>query len=223
MLGDERFLLARDVHSREPAGWVAVKERVADRDVDSIGRRVGESSVATCPKSSDEEAESGDGGGKGVEVDATDGARGHRRASSRRLVEGSASTQRLNRASERPEEEVSRATGGVDDRGVGQTKCGDRGLEGAVEDELLDEDRGLEQRVGLLGVLGEVLVEVAKEAGVPGRVSEVVAQFARIRVESGQLLAELAGAVGGGLGGHQPRRGCEPRRSRRWPVAPGGD
>ena len=37
------------------------------------------------------------------------------------------------------------------------------GVEGAIEDERLDEDRGLQQREPLLGVLGEVLVEVAEE------------------------------------------------------------
>ena len=36
------------------------------------------------------------------------------------------------------------------------------------EDELLDELRSLQKGVGLLSVLGEVLVKVTKEAGVPG-------------------------------------------------------
>ena len=42
----------------------------------------------------------------------------------------------------------------------------DRRVERAVEDELLDEDGRLEQRVLLAGGFGEVLVEVAEEPGV---------------------------------------------------------
>ena len=50
----------------------------------------------------------------------------------------------------------------------------DRGVEGVVEDELLDKLRGLEQGIGLAGGLGEILVEVPQEPGVPLGVGEVV-------------------------------------------------
>ena len=199
VVGDERFLLARNVMPRQSARRVAVEQGVADRDVDRgrrgrrrVGCRRRRVSAATSRRNRAMLAANGLRSTPPMASSA-------RRASSRRLVRGLGLDPAAEEPSERPEEEVARAAGRVDDRRVGQTECGDRRFEGAVEDELLDEDRGLEQRVRLLGVLGEVLVEVAEEAGVPVRVSEVVAEFARLGVESGQLLAELAGAVGGGL------------------------
>ena len=50
---------------------------------------------------------------------------------------------------------------------LGQPEFLDRRVECAVEDELLDEDRRLEERVPLPCLLGEVLVEVAQEPRVP--------------------------------------------------------
>ena len=57
---------------------------------------------------------------------------------------------------------------------LGQPELLDRRVQGAVEDELLDEDGRLEQGVLLAGRLGQVLVEVAQEAAYPARVGEVV-------------------------------------------------
>ena len=59
-----------------------------------------------------------------------------------------------------------------------EAELGERWRQRLVEDELLDEDRRLEQGVGLAGVVGEVLVEVAEEAGVECRVGEVMDQLA---------------------------------------------
>ena len=83
------------------------------------------------------------------------------------------------RRAKRAEQEVAGAAGRVDHperrgrSGRARGGSGSRpnssiaGVERQVEDELLDELRGLQQREGLLGVLGQVLVEVAEEAGVP--------------------------------------------------------
>ena len=48
-----------------------------------------------------------------------------------------------------------------------------RGSQSLVEDELLDEHRGLQQRVGLLRMLGEILIEVAEEACVECRICDL--------------------------------------------------
>ena len=82
---------------------------------------------------------------------------------------------------EAAEQEVARPAGRVDHLEAFERPLGERRLQGAVEDELLDEDRRLEQRVPLLRVLGDVLVEVAEEAGVEVRVGEVAQQRAARR------------------------------------------
>ena len=66
------------------------------------------------------------------------------------------------------------ATRRVDHLEPGEPELRDRRGERLVEDELLDEDRGLQQRVHLLRVVGEVLVQVSEEPGAEVRVAEVV-------------------------------------------------
>ena len=68
---------------------------------------------------------------------------------------------------EAPKQEVARATRGIDHRGLRQTEGLDGWGERPVQDELLDKNRGLEQRVGALGVVRQVLVEISEEPGVP--------------------------------------------------------
>src|SRR5690606_39720232 len=72
----------------------------------------------------------------------------------------------LEEAVEGAEEEVAAAAGRVDQIRVVEAELRDGGLEGAVEDEALDEVRGLQQREALADALVQVLVEVAEEAGV---------------------------------------------------------
>ena len=79
---------------------------------------------------------------------------------------------------ESTEQEMSRAAGGVDEAHVAETELLDGGLERAVEDELLHEPGRLEQCVPLSGALRQVLIEIAEEARVPGRVGEVVREGA---------------------------------------------
>ena len=61
----------------------------------------------------------------------------------------------------------------------------------AIEDELLDELRRLQQRIALARGFGQILVQVAKKAGVPLWVGEVVRKGARVRV---YLLPEIGRA-----------------------------
>ena len=107
------------------------------------------------------------------------------------------------------EQEVARAACRIDDaqdaRQVrraradrGQAELFDGRVEGVVEDELLDELGGLQQGVGLLGCLGEVLVEVAEEAGVPVGVGEVVDDLAVLAAAAPEGQQVLGGLVGGG-------------------------
>ena len=67
---------------------------------------------------------------------------------------------------ERPQQEVARAAGRVDQPDRLQAELVQGRRQRAVEDELLDELRRLQQGVLLAGRLGEVLVQVAQEARV---------------------------------------------------------
>ena len=92
----------------------------------------------------------------------------------------------------RAEQEVAGTTGGVDELGAREPEFVERGRERAIQDELLDELRGLQQGEPFLRVVGKVLVQVAQEAGVPLGVREVVTERARIRVDrspEGQQIA----------------------------------
>jgi len=71
----------------------------------------------------------------------------------------------------------------------------------AIQNELLDELRRLQQRKALARGLGEVLVQVAQKAGVPVRVREVVHQRAGVRVLPLPEAEQRGGAVGARLQG----------------------
>ena len=86
----------------------------------------------------------------------------------------------VEQAVEGAEQEVAGAAGGVDELEAFEGPLFEGWFEGAVEDEFLDEDRGLQQRVGVLGVLGQVLVQVAEEAGGQRAVRQVVDERAVI-------------------------------------------
>ena len=78
---------------------------------------------------------------------------------------------------------------------LGQPKLLDRRVERAVEDELLDEDGRLQQRVLLAGGLGEVLVEIAQEPRVPLRVGEIVDEHAGVGVDPLEERDQVPGGV----------------------------
>jgi hypothetical protein len=77
-------------------------------------------------------------------------------------------------------------------RTLAVAELADRRGQRAVEDEFLDELGRLQQRVALAGGLGQILVEVAEEAGVPVGVGEVVHQRPARRVHR---LPELRSAI----------------------------
>ena len=79
------------------------------------------------------------------------------------------------------EQEVAGPAGRVDELEAFERAFLQGWFQGAVEDEFLDEDRGLQQRVGVLGVLGQVLVQVAEETGGQRRVRKVVDERRRPR------------------------------------------
>lgn len=84
------------------------------------------------------------------------------------------------------QQEVAAAAGRVDHPQLLMPEFPDRRLEGAGEDPFLHEVRRLQQGEALAGVLRQILVEVAEEAGVPVGVGEVV----RRRPGLGPALAE---------------------------------
>ena len=93
-------------------------------------------------------------------------------------------------------QKVPAAAGRVDHLEAFEAELVDGRLQRAFEDELLDEDRRLEQGVLLAGGFGEVLVQVAQEAGVPGRVGEIVDDLAgAVGVDLLEELDELLGGV----------------------------
>ena len=121
----------------------------------------------------DGQPEPGDGDGERVEVDAVDRVQrlldpGLELQAGRVLVPA------VEQPVERAEQEVARAAGRVDQPEALERPIVQRRFQRPVEDELLDEHRRLQQRVGLLGVLGQVLVQVTEEPGRQRRVGEVV-------------------------------------------------
>ena len=124
----------------------------------------------------------GDCSGEGIQVDAghlfENAARPLARVRAR-LVPRPEGIQPPKRA----EQEVPRAAGRIDQAHFPEAELLDGRIERTVEDELLHEFGRLEQRVALAGALGEVLVEVAQEARVPGGIREIVHKGARIGID----------------------------------------
>lgn len=101
----------------------------------------------------------------------------------------------LEQAVEGTEDEAARAAGGIDHLDHVVAELFDRRREREVEDELLDELRGLEQGVGLASRLGEVLVEVAKETGIPLPIDKVVGQAASLAAPAPKADQLLGGVM----------------------------
>ena len=160
-------------HAGQDVGVGAVDEGVADGQVE--GERWGglQRREAGRLEGGDGQAEAGDGDGEGVEVDAVDRVEGGLDAGLE-FQAGGVAVPAVEQTVEGAEQEVAGAAGGVDEPEAFERTFFQRWFEGAVEDELLDEDRRLQQRVGVLGVLGEVLVQVAEEPGGQRGVGQVV-------------------------------------------------
>ena len=180
----------------------AVQQGIADGELSGERGGVRKPGDARHLHGGEQQTEAGDGDGEGVQVHTGDGVEGALGEISRvggGLVLLPAGEQALEGA----EQKVPRAAGGVDqaDRLVAEGLDG--GLERAVEDEVFDEVRGLQQGVALAGGFREVLVEVAEEAGVPGVVGEVVDEVAGGGVDLLPEGEQRRGAVGGQPVGEQ--------------------
>ena len=141
-----------------------MQQRVADGDLGTQVGRVGEPRDAAGLHGSDEQAEPGDRDGERVEVDAAD--RVEAALDERADVAAGLALAPVARAAgaKAPSRKWPEPQVGSISRRLGEAELVDRRLERAVEDELLDELRRLQQRVLLLRRLGEILVEVAEEA-----------------------------------------------------------
>jgi len=151
--------------------------------------------IAAGLERGNEEAEAGYADGEGIEVDAVNGIEGI-------LGEDAGVGPRFflqpegEESLERAEEKVTGAAGGIDEADFPEAEGLDGGSEGAVENELLDKVRSLEEGVALLGFYGEVLIEIAQETGAPFGIGEVVVQLASLLIarppEEDELVAEIS-------------------------------
>jgi adenylate cyclase len=120
-----------------------------------------------------------------------------------RLSRGSASIQsrlvarpKVVESSECPQEKMTRAAGRVDQPHLAEAKFVDRRRERAVEDELLDKDRRLQERIALFRRLREVLVEIAEEARTQPFFSEFAQQGAGVGISRPPKGQEQARPIG---------------------------
>ena len=173
-----------------------VQQAVAGDDMDLESGGIPEPFDTARAECGDEQAEAGDRRRERVDVHAADSVQGaldqHSFGRVRLAAEPFAQQPR-----EGAEQEVAGAAGGVDEAEAGEAELVERRGQGAVQDELLDELRGLQQGEALLRVVGEVLVQVAEEAGVPFGVGEVVAERAGVRVHRAPERQQVARRVAG--------------------------
>ena len=172
----------------------------------------------------DGEPEPGDRDRERVEVDAVDRVE-RRLDAGLEFQAGRVLVPAIQQAVEGAQQEVPGPAGGVDELEAFEGPFFQRGFEGAVEDELLDEDRRLQQRVGVLGVLGQVLVQVAEEAGGQRLVRQVVNERA-VLVAAAPEVEQRRHRVTGrrdevqrGMLVDQRLRGGQTPRGGRWPLA----
>ena len=173
-----------------------VQQAVAGDDVDLEGGGVPEPFDTTRPQRRHQQAEAGDRRCERVDVHTADSVQSaldqHPFGRARLAAEPFAQQPR-----EGAEQEVAGAAGGIDEAEAGEAELVKRRGQGAVQDELLDELRGLQQGEALLRLVGEVLVQVAEEAGVPFGVGEVVAERAGVRVHRAPERQQVARRVAG--------------------------
>ena len=189
-----------------------MQQRVAAGEVDVEPRRIAQPPHTAFFQGSEQEPKPSDRDRVRIDIDSVHAIERplnqHRRLRSRLLLPPA-----LDQPGKAAEQEVPAAAGRVDHleavvgmeppvgfeprlvARLGEAEFLDRRVERPVEDELLDEDRRLEQRVPLPCLLGEVLVEVAQEPRVPGRVGEVVDQRPRVRVDPLEEAEQLSGRI----------------------------
>ena len=150
----------------------AVQQGVTGRQVDGERRRRLQPPQPALLQRRHRQAEPGDRHRERVDVHPVDRVqRGlHPRL---RLHPGRVPVPPVHQPRERPQQEVARTAGRVDQPEPLQRALPQRRLHRPVEDELLHEHRRLQQRVRLPRVRGQVLIQVAEESGRQARVGEV--------------------------------------------------
>lgn len=181
-----------------------MEQGITSGEVNAEIRSLGEFRKAGELQGGEQEAEPGDGDGKRVEIDPGDRIEsmlGHDPGIHLWMVllpEGG-------EAVEGAQAKVTGAAGGIDEAHCAIAERLDGWGEGAVEDEFLNESGRLEQGVAFAGGLGEVLVQVSKKAGVPGRVGQVVGQVAGGRIDGAPEIDKGRGGVTGNRLGPERR------------------
>ena len=171
----------------------AVQQAVANgyRHLEVV--RIGQALHARGLQGGDKQAKARNGDGKGVQIDPGHGVQRFLRHV-HRIAAGLVALPLGQQAVKAAQQKVARTTGGVDQAYFAEAELVDGRCERAVENELFHELGRLQQCVALAGSFAQVLVQVAQEAGVPGRVGEVVQQLPGVRIH---LLPELAQRHGG--------------------------
>ncbi len=96
-----------------------------------------------------------------------------------------------------PDQEVSRATSGINQSNLVEAEFVNCRTQRLVQDEPLDEFGRLQERETLLGSFGEVLVKVAEKASVEVWIGEVVHNEAGGRIDGCECGAQYFGTVCG--------------------------
>ena len=145
-----------------------MQQAVAGGDVDSEVGGLLEPLDAGGPQRRHQQAEAGDRRRERVDVHAVDSVQGalDQHPLGRARLAGEPFPQQPR---EGAEQEVAGAAGGVDEADAGEAELVERGGQGAVQDELLDELRGLQQGEALLRVVGEVPGTGRRGSGCPIR------------------------------------------------------
>jgi hypothetical protein len=142
-----------------------VDEGIAGGEVHLEVRGAAELANAAVAPGGEQQPEAGDGGGEGIDVHAVNAGQREHGAFLVAKIRAFLFPQR-EQAPEAAEQEVPGAAGGIDHPHDLEAEGVDRRIERAVENELLDEVRRLEQGELLARGLGEVLVEIAEESRV---------------------------------------------------------
>ena len=174
----------------------AVQEGIARGEVEAEVGGVFDPGDAARPQRRHEQAKAGNGHDVRVEVHAKDL---FERASGQHggIFAGFMGLPEPEQALESAEEEVPGAAGEINHPHGFETKGRDGRRERAVENELLHEHRGLEQGVAFAREFGEVLVEVAEEAGVPFGISEIMDDAPGVGIGLAPEFEQGLGGIGG--------------------------
>ncbi len=189
ILADQSLLVA-------PGSWPwPVQQGIARSHADAKGGRVPQARDVGGPQGRQQQPEARDGCGEKVQIYTA-----HRVQRPLHQFAGVGAGLAVLPALEDPgkgvEEEVTGTAGRIDEPHHLVPKLGQRWIQGAIEDELLDEIGRLQQGVLRARGLGEILVQVTEKARAPGWVGKVVGKLPAIRVELAPELDKQARAIG---------------------------